>query len=199
MRRIELTQGGTALVDDEDYAWLNNFQWALNPQGNGYAVRKGSKAKGEPRTVMMHRVIMQAHPGQQVDHINLNSQDNRRENLRLANTQTNAFNRRKPNVDSTSRYKGVLRRKERISWEARLKYNDKAIHLGTFRDETLAAAAYNYAAFLMFGSYARVNDGVEDAPNWLKDSVFDKCLRMVVMRSWHPETGYFSSFATADV
>ena len=191
MKEIKLTRGESALINDEDFEWINSYNWALHPQGNGYAVRKGSKAKGEPRTVNMHRMIMQSKPGEHVDHINLNSLDNRKENLRIANIQTNAFNRRKPRVEATSQYKGVLKRKGDPGWEARLKYNDKAIHLGTFRQEEVAAAAYNYAAVLMFGVYARENAGIAPAPNWLKEQVYQKCLQMVLKRKWRPETGAF--------
>lgn len=191
MQNINITRNAVAIVSDEDYPHLSKFSWALNPQGVGYAVRKGRKYLCEPRTVQMHREIMRACKGQQVDHINGNGLDNRRENLRFADTQKNAFNRDKPKVLATSQYKGVLRRKGKITWEARIKYNNKAIHLGTFRTEEEGAAAYNFAAQLMFGDFARLNFRINDPPIDIKQTIYEKCSEMVHRYNWRSETGAF--------
>lgn len=191
MKTIHISRGAVVIVSDEDFDFLSSFNWSLNPQGTTYAVRKGRKNTGEPRTVAMHREIMKAPKGVQVDHINGNSLDNRRGNLRLADVQKNAFNRGKPRVECTSRYKGVLRRKNASRWEARVKYNGKAIHLGTFATQEEGARAYNYAATLMYGCFARLNEGVGEPPREVKESVYKKCLNMVEKRGWHPDTGVF--------
>lgn len=157
MKEIELTRGMKAIVDDEDYERISQHSWALRPEINGqcvgYAVRKGSKKRGEPRTVSMHREILNVPKGVLIDHINRNSLDNRKCNLRVANTQKNAFNRKKPNVKCTSIYKGVFQRKGQKSWSARIKYNDHHIELGRYKEEAYAAAVYNYASRLLFGEY----------------------------------------------
>ncbi len=158
MREIKLTQGKTAFIDDDDFEKLSKFKWCYS-KSTGYAVRKGRKASGEPRTVHMHRYIV-LHENRyvdEVDHINGNKLDNRKCNLRTATCQKNAFNRKKPNVNSTSKYKGVLKRKNSTKWEARLKINNKAIYLGKFADEVDAALAYNSAALKYYGPYARLN------------------------------------------
>lgn len=81
MKQIPITQGRFAIVDDEDFERIAAHSWAINPQGTGYAVRKGSKRRGEPRTVHMHREVLGLTGGEIVDHINGNKYDNRVENL----------------------------------------------------------------------------------------------------------------------
>lgn len=195
MCEIELTKGMKALVDDEDYERLSAHSWAFNSQG-GYAVRKGSKTRGEPRTVQMHREVLQVSEGDQIDHINGNRLDNQKANLRVVDVQKNAFNRRKPNVFCTSQYKGVYKRKNRPSWNARIKYNDKHIELGTYRDETYAAAVYNFAASVFFGEYMRGNEGTDlpELDEDLKRQVFEKCRKAITKHGWYVDTNTYRSF-----
>lgn len=157
MREILITQEKSVLVSDEDFDRVAQFKWCYSAS-TGYAVRKGRKNLNEPRTVHMHRFIMQGEKGVQIDHINGDKLDNKRSNLRVASIQKNSFNRKKPNVRSTSRYKGVLKRKNSNSWEARIKYNSKSIYLGSFITEVDAAIAYNIAAHHYFGEYAKPNE-----------------------------------------
>lgn len=113
MKWIPLQPSGYALVDDEDYGALCKFQWSVDDRnerhypgrGTLYATRTVRKS-GRKKTISMHRFIMDAPDGVQIDHVNGNGLDNRKSNLRFACTQTNAFNRRKPNVKCTSQYKG---------------------------------------------------------------------------------------------
>ena len=133
MKIIYLTRDKYTIVDDEDYERLMKHSWAWVPAtgsqaSEGYAVRKGSKKRGEPRTVQMHREILHAPKGTVIDHKNLNSLDNRKENLRYADVQTNSFNRRKPIMDSTSKYKGVLQRKNDTRWMAGWKITYSRYH-----------------------------------------------------------------------
>jgi hypothetical protein len=194
VREINLTQNAVAFVSDEDYEYINSFNWSYRPSENGlaYAVRKGRSKTNERRTVGMHREIITVPCGMQVDHINGNGLDNRRENLRIACVQTNAFNRGKPNVKCTSQYKGVLRRRGKTVWEARLKYNDKAIFLGNYVNEEDAASAYNHASELLFGEFAKPNPHIRETPPWIKNKVYQKCLHTVLKNDWHPKTGVFS-------
>ena len=196
MKTIELTRGAVAIIDDEDYERLVGDSWELNRQGRGYGVRKGRKGRGEPRTVHMHRAVLNAPAGVQIDHINGNSLDNRKCNLRYADTQKNAFNRKKPNVPCSSKYKGVFRRKNRPSWYARIKYNDKHIELGVYPDEDLAAAAYNFASKVMFGEFRRENTGAEIPELSLsqKRRIFDRCKRRAEQQGWHVDTKTYRSF-----
>jgi hypothetical protein len=88
MKEIRLTQEKVTLVDDEDYEYLNQFKWYahLNPDGKFYAMRMKPEIKGTRRGVInMHRVIMKCDNGVCVDHINRNSLDNQKCNLRICN------------------------------------------------------------------------------------------------------------------
>ena len=160
LKEIKITQGKIVTVSDMDYEELIKFNWSYSAS-TGYAVRKGRKSLNEPRTVHMHRFIMDASSKVQIDHINGNKLDNRRLNLRIASVQKNAFNRKKPKVECTSIYKGVLQRKNSEKWIARIKISNKAIHLGTFINEVDAAKAYNEAALYYFGEFARCNNFLE--------------------------------------
>lgn len=174
MREIKLTQGKEVKVSKSDFEKVSEYSWAFSAS-TGYAVRKGRKNLKEPMTVHMHRFIMNAKPGEQIDHINGDKLDNRKSNLRIANCQKNAFNHKKPDVKSTSQYKGVLKRKRSKNWEARIKFNYKIVYLGSYKNEIDGAKAYNEAAKRLFREFAALND-VPEAPPHIKRYVYEKCV-----------------------
>ena len=95
MKIIPLTRGQYAIVDDEDYEELAKHKWRANySKGNQcfYAERSLKREGKIRRTDTMHRVIMKANPGEEVDHQNHNTLDNRKENLRITTHQTNQKN-----------------------------------------------------------------------------------------------------------
>jgi hypothetical protein len=153
-KSIALTQGLSAIVDDADYEWLS--QWSWYPMHNKYTTYAARCDAESHKTIYMHREITGAQRGQDVDHLNHNGLDNRRCNLRLCTRQQNMRNRR-PNRNTTSRYKGVCWSKRAGKWVAALYVNKRRIHLGSFDDEREAALAYNRAAREHFGEYARLN------------------------------------------
>lgn len=72
MRRIGLTKGKYALVDDEDFEYLNKFRWHTSSNSHrGYAVRE-TYVKGKRKKVFMHKEIIHVPDGFEGDHINLN-------------------------------------------------------------------------------------------------------------------------------
>lgn len=148
-----------ALVDAEDYEMLSKVKWYFRKEG--YAVGNlPSPSKGVYPKVLMHRYILDAPKGTQVDHINGNKLDNRRENLRLANASTNKANDGMRSTN-TSGYKGVVFAKARkhlpTPWAAQIKVNYKTIGLGYFATKEEAALAYNEAAVKYFGEFAKLN------------------------------------------
>lgn len=151
-KEIPLTQGKVAIVDDEDFEWLSRYKWCYTKAG--YAVR-ASRINGKRRTVYMHREILQAPAGLEVDHINGDKLDNRRSNLRIVTKQQNMFNQR-PRKGS-SRYKGVTWFSRTQKWRAFIKIDGKFRSLGYFDDEKEAALAYDRAARELFGEYAKTN------------------------------------------
>lgn len=157
-KEIPLSKGMSALVDDDDYTRLSAFSWYCIRSGNSfYAARYGGK-KGGSHHIWMHRVILDAPKGFEVDHINGNKLDNRRENLRIATRAQNAFNRAKFKIPSSSRFKGVTFHKRDKKWQACIKVNGRSIFLGYFKNEVDAARAYNEAAAEYFGEFANLND-----------------------------------------
>lgn len=153
-QHIPLTRGLSALVSDADYAWLSRWKWMV--VGAGYAGRfEGPKASR--RLVYMHRAILNAQSGEQVDHLNGDRLDNRRDNLRLVSNTQNQQNKKKPS-HNVSGYKGVCWHKGIGKWHARITVNGQRIHLGYFREVQTAARLYDAAARFFFGEYAR--------PNW---------------------------------
>jgi len=93
------------LIDDEDYPVIASFKWiAEESRGNVYA-RKGKSKRCSYRA--MHRKLMNALDHQIVDHINRNSLDNRKSNLRFVTPSQNAVNRKKKKGGYTSSYLGV--------------------------------------------------------------------------------------------
>lgn len=161
MGEIVLSNGLTALVDDEDLGPLSAFNWfAHKRHGRYYASRNITVSCNKQRAIHMHRLIAGAKPGQDVDHINGNGLDNRKENLRLATRTENNRNRRK--WGAKSKFKGVQKRSPN-SWRARIQVDGKRLHLGFYTTELRAALAYNNAAIKHFGKFANLNKGIENA------------------------------------
>lgn len=80
MREIRLKQDLVVLLDDEDYKRLAGYTWrALEVNGRKYAVRSaGINAKDN---IYMHREVLGETGRKQIEHINKNTLDNRKENL----------------------------------------------------------------------------------------------------------------------
>lgn len=152
---IPLTQGKFALIDEEDFLLVGHLRWHVS---NGYAYNRMGR-------IAMHRLVMGAAPEQIVDHINGNTLDNRRCNLRFATRSTNAANGQR-NKGGSSKFKGVHFYKRDSRWTAQIKKDYKRIHLGYFDNEEDAARAYDEAAVALFGEYALVNfpDRLGEAP-----------------------------------
>lgn len=152
MMKIQLTKGKETIVDDENYEKLSKFKWVLSD--NGYAIRWGTKS--ERKTVFMHCQIIERPKGFEVDHINGDRLDNRRENLRIVTLEQNRFNRKKQ-LGTSSIFKGVQWHKCHKKWIACIRFRKKLIHLGYYDSEQEAALAYNNAATRYFGEYAKLN------------------------------------------
>jgi len=158
MKYIELTQGYKTMVDDEDFEWLNQWKWHLKNTGKNLYAARGiwDNDRGNNRFIRMHRLIMGASGSIQVDHINRNTLDNRRCNLRLCDNAQNHWNSGVKR-NNTSGFKGVDWLKKNKKWRARLHFHGKEVHIGCFKNKLDAALAYNEAALKYFGEFARLN------------------------------------------
>jgi len=149
MKIIPLTQNKVTIVDDEIHDYLSQWKWYY---AEGYARKM---IYPEKRVLRMHAAIMRPPKGMQVDHINGDKLDNRKENLRVCTKHQNGWNLRK-HMEAKSKYRGVAKH-EGQRWRARITFNHKAINLGMFDTETEAALAYNQAAKIFFGEFACLN------------------------------------------
>ena len=151
---IPLSKGKMAVIDSMYYEWLSNWSWSAVEKSNTFYAKRNQSTK--PYTTRMHRQILSAPKGVEVDHKNGDGLDNRRCNLRMCTHSQNLMNMRKPQ-SNTSGYKGVGWHKGSCVWHAAIKYRKKRIHLGSFKDPVKAAIVYDKAAIKYFGEYANTN------------------------------------------
>ena len=157
MKRIPLTKSKFAIVDGQNFEWLNQWKWYAHFTGNHwYAARREKKTK---KFFYMHRQILGLQFGnkQQVDHVNGDGLDNRLCNLRICSQLQNNHNSKRRNHNHQSIYKGVRKSKNGKKWRARIIVNKREICLGTFKTERGAALAYDKAAIKFFGEFAQLN------------------------------------------
>ena len=157
--RIPLTRGEFAIVDPEDYPRLAKHKWHLakSPTGS-YAVRwQRNPAKKNRKRIWMHRHVIHIPRSLLCDHVNCNSLDNRKANLRPATVSQNLCNRPKRKSKTRSKYKGLEWDKTQRMWKARIQINNRKIYLGSFNSEIDAARAYDYAAKQYHHEFANLN------------------------------------------
>ncbi|MCK9461456.1 MAG: HNH endonuclease [Proteobacteria bacterium] len=149
MKKIKLTQGKYAIVDDKDFEYLNQFKWSFS----GRYAQRVSRGKH----IYMHRLILDFPSGVDIDHINCDKLDNRKSNLRVCTRSQNNANLPKPS-HNTSGYKGVSWDKRACKWVARLNKDGKLRFSKHFDNKLDAAKAYNEKITEMFGSFAKLNN-----------------------------------------
>jgi hypothetical protein len=140
MIEITLTQGKVALIDDEDYALVSQHKWyaVMFLSGNWYAATNTSQKLGKRKILYMHRLIMEAKFGQEIDHKDGDSLNNKRENLQFCTRKQNQWNRH------SIKCLGVDKNGNR--WRARMRTNGKQSSLGNFATKEEAIEAYQKAA-----------------------------------------------------
>jgi hypothetical protein len=153
MKIIKATKGFEVLVDDVDFDSLSKHRWCITAaKCRAYAYRRVAKNK----LSYMHREIMSAPEGCDVDHINHPKGfviDNRKGNLRVCSRSQNNANQRK--TRGTPRFKGVCFDAQTGKWRAQITCDGKHHNLGRFDLETGAADCYNSAASEFFGVFSR--------------------------------------------
>lgn len=150
-------QNSVGYVDVIDLDVLENEIFYFYDSGNTFYIRVLGFGYGIHRCIMEKVIGRKLQRGELVDHIDHNGLNNRRNNLRIVNSQQNSWNSRKPIISGNSKHKGVRWLKKKAMWEARLKYNGEYIVLGWFDTELKAAVAYNVGAMKYFGEYACLN------------------------------------------
>jgi hypothetical protein len=144
------------LVDDEDFDNIKNKRWVgtKNKKDNTLYVTSSKFGK-------LHAFLLNPAPGYIVDHIDGNGLNNQKNNLRCVLPSENAKNRRKTfyikDKKVTSKYKGVLKRRNDINYSATIWANGKSIHLGRYENEVEAALAYDKASKIYHGEFGKIN------------------------------------------
>lgn len=157
MQRIPLNKGLFALVDDEHYTLVIPRRWHVaQVHANLYARTNITLPDGRKTLMDMHRFIMNAQPGQRVDHRDGDGLNNTSANLRFCTHTQNMRNRRTRTQVKTSRFRGVSWNSKRKAWAAQIKA-DRHYFLGFFDDQELAARTYDRAAIAHHGEFASIN------------------------------------------
>lgn len=152
MKKIELTRGKFALVDDADFEALASRKWyAASCGGMFYAA-----ARIDGAITYMHRILAEPEGRDYVDHINGDSLDNRRANLRTCSSSENLANTKLSKANKSG-FKGVYFCKARDKWIAQRRINKRTVNLGGFATAREAAIAYDKASIAHFGEFAMTN------------------------------------------
>ena len=138
MKKISLTQGQFAIVDNADFEDISQFKWHAmwKPSTRSYyAVRSFRLPNGKQTSELMHRRILglERGDGRQGDHINHDTLDNQRVNIRIVTHQENQHN----NLG-----KGYSWNKQHNKYMARIKVNGVLRYLGYYDTPREARAAY---------------------------------------------------------
>lgn len=150
---ITSMRGHRIVVDDEDFEYLNSFTWRVVRSG----IRGKRYARQNKTGLSLARILMKPTRNMIVDHINHNTLDNRKENLRLCSRTENNRNRLKTKKKCSSKYKGVCRNKLANKWGSYIGYRKKMRFLGYYDSEKEAAQAYDKKAKELFGEFASLN------------------------------------------
>lgn len=158
MKCLVVKEGKEVLLDDKDYEYVSKYRWYIT--SDGYAARS-TYPNGACYTVMMHRHILNLERGNkmQVDHINGNRLDNRRNNLRLCTPYQNSLNKKRE-VRNTSGFKGVSFHKVVKKWTANIKVKGKNHYLGCYESPESAYEAYCEAAKRLHGEFANIGQPI---------------------------------------
>jgi hypothetical protein len=159
---ITLSQGYFAVIDAGDVEMVSPHRWwawvNYRIDGSILAVYALTGARPNDKQIKppLHRFLMDAPNGLEVDHIDRNGLNNRRSNLRIATHAENQQNQGL-RVNNTSGFKGVNWHKPMQKWRAYIQANGKLHHLGLYSTPEDAARAYDTAAITLHGDFARLN------------------------------------------
>ncbi len=155
MRSISISNSDKRVhIDECDFERVSQLSWTYD---SGYV-----RSTTAPR-VKIHRYILNSPQGKLVDHINGDTLDNRRCNLRVANQSQNQWNR-KTNKNSKTGYKGVTLGARCKRYRATIGHEGKRIDLGLYDTAEEAHQAYVNASNKLFGEYSYYYDRKSEAP-----------------------------------
>jgi HNH endonuclease len=154
---LPLRCGVLVQLDAADWPRLAGYGWYLGR--HGYVVAT-ARIAGRKTVVLMQRIITDAPPHTEVDHLSGDKLDNRRSNLRVTTSQLNQVNRRHMNRNNTSGVRGVTSCGSR--WHARICVARRTRFLGSFEDKVDAVRARRSAELRFWGEQCPVPAGMEE-------------------------------------
>lgn len=137
MKKIKLTKGKYAIVDDSDYELVSKYKWYCSSMG--YASRT-QHIGGVKKEILLHRFILGAEKGQEIDHKDRDPLNNSRKNIRFCTRSENNHNKGL-NKNNSSGFKGIYWHKRAKKWLAQIMLDGKRINIGLFTDPLLADKA----------------------------------------------------------
>ena len=164
--------GEVFIFDAEDFHKIEDIPWYrcnVNTNTGPYIGNKDG--------ICLHRFIIKAPSGYEIDHINLNPLDNRKCNLRVCTHQQNQCNHPLQR-NNTSGVTGVSFYHPRNKYRARIKCFQKELHLGYYKSFLEAVQARNEGMLHLFGEFGIYNE-VPDAPPELKEDIKERCSRFL--------------------
>jgi len=156
-------------VDNDDVPLVKTQKWYATTS------KTGVQAVVTCTGMDISHLLIGIHKGLEIDHIDGNRLNNKRDNLRVCTHQQNQCNQPLQH-NNTSGVAGVRYYHARHKYVARIKVSQYDLHLGYYLTLQEATQARNEGMRLMFGEYARMND-VPEAPGWIKEQIYDKCSR----------------------
>ena len=148
---ITLKNGRQFQIDEQDWEKVKRIKWNVHIMKKGYKyVYTFQKLNGKWKMIYLHRVIMNCSEFLFADHINGDTLDNRRSNLRLSTNKQNQWNQKR--IRGIVPYKGVTF--ENGSFRSRVRINGKKKSLGQFETAIEASNAYNKASLEFHGFYS---------------------------------------------
>lgn len=170
MKKIRLSAGKNAKIDDEWFDRLNKYSWHAYFDGWNWYARRTTTVNKKSKTFLMHREVLGVTDSKvYVDHIDHDGLNNQASNLRKC---TPSQNKKNTKGRGSSKYLGVSRKTTKLkytkksgeemvyivkSWEARIQHEKKQISLGFFKNEEDAAKAYDKKAIELHGEFANIN------------------------------------------
>lgn len=157
--KLQISKGMSTLIDIETYDMLkqkNLLKWNAQKVGNRHYV---SRVINGNQKIYLHRLIMDVPRGMVVDHIDGDSLNNIKENLRVCYARDNNRNQKlqKHKLLNDYPFKGIVKTKAGRAWTAQIGFSGLHVQLGSFERAMDAARVYDIVAVLLFGEYAKPN------------------------------------------
>jgi hypothetical protein len=162
-KEIILSKNKTAIVDNEDYDWLNQWKWCAYKAYNTYYACRNTEINGKKSMIQMHREILGLQEGDNklADHKDRNGLNNRRNNLRVVSRSLNSHNCKKLK-NNTSGFRGVHWNKPRRKWIVQITINGVKKHYGCFDSPIEAAKCYDRKVIETYGLDAVTNFPIKE-------------------------------------